>query len=108
MIVFRSHWTGDNPFNTLQIADIGDVRANLYNVKAACDEITEQYREIFDNDCIPVTLGGDHLIAYPIIRAAAAKHGKIALIHVDAHSDTAPNMMGERLAHGTPFRFQYL
>lgn len=104
MVRPRSNWTGDNPFDHLQVADIGDVRANLYNVQTACDEITEQYREIFDNDCIPVTLGGDHLIAHPIIRAAAAKHGKVALIHVDAHSDTGEHMMGERLAHGTPFR----
>jgi len=104
MVRPRSHWTGENPFDMLQVADIGDVRANLYNVQTACKEITEQYKEIFANDCVPVTLGGDHLIAYPIIRAAAEKHGKIALIHVDAHSDTGEHMMGERLAHGTPFR----
>lgn len=53
---------------------------------------------------MPVSLGGDHLITYPILRAAAAHHGPLACIHVDAHSDTAPSMMGERLAHGTPFR----
>merc|ERR1719419_2052203 len=103
MVRPRSNWTGENPFDRLQVADIGDVRANLYNVQTACDEITEQYKDIFNNGCIPVTLGGDHLIAYPIIRAAAEKHGKVALIHVDAHSDTGEHMMGERLAHGTPF-----
>ena len=104
MVRPRSHATGENPFSRLQVADIGDVVASLYNVKAACDSITEQYTEIFSSGCVPVTLGGDHLITYPILRAAAKTHGPLAVIHVDAHSDTAPAMMGERLAHGTPFR----
>jgi len=104
MVRPRSHWTGENPFTRLQVADIGDVRANLYNLTAMADEVTKQYEQIFSNDCIPVSLGGDHLISYPILRAAAARHGPVGLIHVDAHSDTADSMMGERLAHGTPFR----
>ena len=104
MVRPRSNWTGENPFTRLQVADIGDVVASLYNVTAACDSITEQYSQIFSSGCVPVTLGGDHLITYPILRAAAKVHGPLACIHVDAHSDTAPNMMGERLAHGTPFR----
>ena len=106
MVRPRSHWTGENPFTRIQVADVGDVVANLYNVGVACDQITDQYRGIFAGGCVPVTLGGDHLITYPILRAAAEHHGPLALIHVDAHSDTAPNMMGERLAHGTPFRLE--
>jgi len=105
MVRPRSHWTGENPFTRLQVADMGDCVANLYNVPTACENITEQYKQIYSaGRCIPVTLGGDHLISYPILRAAAATHGQLALIHVDAHSDTAEQMMGERLAHGTPFR----
>lgn len=100
----RNHGTGEEPFKRLQVADIGDVRANLYNTPVACDEITEQYKEIIKDGCRPLTLGGDHLIAYPILRAIHHKYGKVGLIHVDAHSDTGVSMMGERLAHGTPFR----
>jgi arginase family enzyme len=44
---------------------------------------------LLSKDCIPLTMGGDHLISYPILRAVASKHGPVALIHVDAHSDTA-------------------
>ena len=44
MVRPRSNWTGENPFTRLQVADIGDVVANLYNVKVACDSITDQYR----------------------------------------------------------------
>ena len=104
MVRPRSHGTGDNPFEKIQIADIGDVVANLYSVEVACDSITQQFQQIFSSGCVPVTLGGDHLITYPILRAAAERYGPLAVIHVDAHSDTAPSMMGQRLAHGTPFR----
>jgi len=104
MVRPRNHATGEQPFSRLQIGDIGDVRANLYNTPKACAEITEQYNDILNENCIPVTMGGDHLITYPILRAISLKHGPVSVIHVDAHSDTAPSMMGERLAHGTPFR----
>jgi len=49
-------------------------------------------------------MGGDHLITYPILRAVASKYGPVALIHVDAHSDTAEHQSGFPLTHGTPFR----
>ncbi|HEY2021953.1 agmatinase, partial [Paraburkholderia sp.] len=62
------------------------------------------YDEILQHDCKPVTLGGDHTIALPILRAIHRKHGKVGLIHVDAHADVNDTMMGEKIAHGTPFR----
>ena len=46
MVRPRSNWTGENPFTRLRVADIGDVVANLYNVKTACDSITDQYRSV--------------------------------------------------------------
>jgi len=104
MIRPRNQGTGEMPLSRLQVADIGDVRANLYNVAAAADEITAQYKQIVANGCVPLTMGGDHFIAYPILRAIHSKYGKVGLIHVDAHPDTRDGMMGERIAHGTPFR----
>ncbi len=68
------------------------------------DIITEAYDRILAEDCIPLTLGGDHTIAYPILRAIAKKHGPVGLIHVDAHADINEHMFGEPIAHGTPFR----
>jgi agmatinase len=52
----------------------------------------------------PLTLGGDHTLTLPILRAMAKKHGPVALIHVDAHADINDEMFGEKIAHGTPFR----
>jgi guanidinobutyrase len=96
--------TGAAPFDTLQVADLGDVAINTYSLEKSLPIITEFYEEVLANDCTPLTLGGDHTIALPILRAVAAKFGPVAMVHVDAHADVNDDMFGERIAHGTPFR----
>jgi guanidinobutyrase len=96
--------TGAAPFEKMQVADIGDVAINTFNLKATADIITSAYEKILDHDVVPLTLGGDHTLTYPILRAIAKKHGPVALIQVDAHADTSDAMFGEKIAHGTPFR----
>lgn len=96
--------TGAAPFDALQVADIGDVAINTYNLQKSIDIIEQHYRAVLATGCIPLTLGGDHTIVLPILRAVAAKHGPVALVHVDAHADVNDEMFGERIAHGTPFR----
>jgi agmatinase len=51
-----------------------------------------------------VTIGGDHTIALPLLRAMAAKHGPVAVVHFDAHLDTWDTYFGAAYTHGTPFR----
>ncbi|WVT76833.1 agmatinase (plasmid) [Sinorhizobium chiapasense] len=96
--------TGAAPFESLQVADIGDIAINTFNLPANMEIITRGIGEILKHDCIPLTLGGDHTISYPILKAIAEKHGPVALIHVDAHADINDTMFGEKIAHGTPFR----
>lgn len=96
--------TGAAPFDTLQVADLGDVAINTFSLVKSLPLITDFYDEVLGTDCIPLTLGGDHTITLPILRAIAAKHGPVALVHVDAHADVNDEMFGEPLAHGTPFR----
>ncbi|HEY5580138.1 MAG TPA: agmatinase [Rhodoferax sp.] len=96
--------TGAAPFDTLQVADLGDVPINTYSLEKSLPIITSFYEQVLNADCIPLTLGGDHTIALPILRAVVAKHGPVALVHVDAHADVNDDMFGERIAHGTPFR----
>ena len=96
--------TGAAPFDTLQVADLGDVPINTYSIAKSLDIITGFYDEVLAAGCKPLTLGGDHTIALPILRAIAKKHGPVALVHVDAHADTNDEMFGEPVAHGTPFR----
>lgn len=92
------------PYKSLMVADIGDVNVNLYDLKDSCRRIREAYQKIMSENCIPMTLGGDHTITYPILQAVAAKHGPVGLVHIDAHSDTGNVGLGEKITHGTPFR----
>ncbi len=96
--------TGAQPFARMQVADIGDVAINSFNLMKTADIITAHYNDVLTHDVVPLTLGGDHTLTYPVLRAIAAKHGPVALIHVDAHADTSDDMFGEPIAHGTPFR----
>ena len=96
--------TGAAPFASMQVADIGDVAINTFDLKKTVDIITDAYHGILRHDAVPLTLGGDHTLTYPVLRAIARKHGPVALIHVDAHADTNDEMFGEKIAHGTPFR----
>ena len=96
--------TGAAPFDTLQVADLGDVPINTYSLTKSLTIIGDFYEQVLRANCTPLTLGGDHTIALPILRALAAKHGPVALVHVDAHADVNDEMFGEPVAHGTPFR----
>lgn len=96
--------TGAAPFEHLQVADIGDVAINTFDLKKSVEIITDHYRRILGHGAIPLTLGGDHTLSWPILRAMAERHGPVALIHVDAHADTNEHMFGEAEAHGCPFR----
>ena len=96
--------TGAAPFDSLQVADIGDVAINTFDLKKSVGLIEEAFDGILAKDCIPLTLGGDHTLTLPILRAMAKKHGALALVHVDAHADINDEMFGEKIAHGTPFR----
>jgi guanidinobutyrase len=92
------------PFDSLRVADVGDVAINPYNLLDSIARIESAMIEILEHGAKPITLGGDHTITLPILRAIHAKHGKVGLIHVDAHADVNDTMMGEKIAHGTPFR----
>lgn len=96
--------TGAAPFDSLQVADLGDVPINTYSLDKSLAIISAFYDDVLAHGCRPLTLGGDHTIALPILRSVARRHGPVALVHVDAHADINDEMFGERFAHGTPFR----
>jgi len=92
------------PFNSLQVADIGDVAINAFNIFDTIRIIEEAYDDILSHGCRPLTIGGDHTIPLPILRAINKVHGPVGLIHVDAHADVSEHMFGEPIANGAPFR----
>lgn len=96
--------TGAAPFDHLQCADIGDVPINTFDLKKSVGIIEAHYDQILAASALPLTMGGDHTLTWPILRAIRKKHGPVALIHVDAHADINDTMFGEKVAHGCPFR----
>src|SRR5215470_1197815 len=93
-----------HPFGAQQVADAGDIPANPFDIPEAIESVERAARTILDNADHLVTIGGDHTIALPLLRATAAKHGPVALVHFDAHLDTWDTYFGAPYTHGTPFR----
>ena len=96
--------TGAQPFNDLRIRDLGDCWIEEpYSLAGALAEIEAFFRRVVAAGVTPVTVGGDHSIAWPILRAVAADR-PVGMVHIDAHGDTGDDYMGSRIHHGTPFR----
>lgn len=92
------------PFATQQVVDAGDVVANPFDIGAALEQIQSRTAQLRESGQRTISIGGDHTIALPIIRAIAEHHGPLALLHFDAHLDTWDTYFGEPYTHGTPFR----
>lgn len=92
------------PFDRLRIDDVGDVATNAFNLADSVARIEEYYDDLTAHDVRPLSIGGDHTIVLPILRALARRHGPLGVVHVDAHTDINDAMFGERITHGTPFR----
>ena len=92
------------PFDSLRVADIGDVAINTFNLVKSVEIIERYYDRVLEAGTKPLSMGGDHTIVLPILRSLRRKHGPVGLVHVDAHSDINDEMFGEKIAHGTPFR----
>ena len=93
-----------SPFAAQQVVDAGDIVANPFDITQAVEQIEAGARLLSRDGTKLVVIGGDHTIALPLIRVAAAKHGPVAVLHFDAHLDTWGTYFGEPITHGTPFR----
>ncbi|MFC0540965.1 agmatinase [Kutzneria chonburiensis] len=93
-----------SPFERAQVVDAGDIAANPMDIPQAIGTIEREAGELLDSGARLVTVGGDHTIALPLLRAMARRHGPVALLHFDAHLDTWDSYFGASYTHGTPFR----
>ena len=96
-------WMFD-PFDTLAVADYGDCFFDWGAKEAFPDTLEKHASAILASGAEMVTLGGDHYITYPLLKAHAKKHGPLSLIHFDAHRDVEPDD-GGRIDHGTMFSY---
>jgi agmatinase len=92
------------PWSVHQVADAGDVACNPFDIGAAVEQIHSAARATLEHADRLVTIGGDHTIALPLLRALHERHGPMAVIHFDAHLDTWDTYFGAPFTHGTPFR----
>lgn len=94
------------PLKKLNMVDYGDVSVIPTSIEHTMTAITKTAADIIKNGTNLVTLGGDHSIALPLLRAHAAKYGPLSVVHVDAHIDTwESEFEGSPYSHGTPFRY---
>ena len=92
------------PFTTARVRDMGDCWIERpFELQGALGEIEAFYRILTSAGVVPLSVGGDHSISLPILRAVAAK-GPVGMVHIDAHCDTGDDYMGSRFHHGAPFR----
>lgn len=93
---------GVDAFADLRVVDFGDAPVLPGNPVASHAAIERTVAQVLAAGAMPVILGGDHSIAEPNLRAVAAAHGPVGLVHFDAHTDTAEVLFGSELSHGTP------
>jgi agmatinase/guanidinopropionase len=94
-----------SPLKKLKVVDYGDVSVIPTSIEHTMTAITATAAEVIDGGTTLITLGGDHSIALPLLRAHVKKHGPVSLVHIDAHIDTWESEFGSvPFSHGTPFR----
>jgi agmatinase len=95
---------GVAPFAGQQVADAGDIACNPFDIGAAIAQVEAAARQLTAGGQRLLTIGGDHTVALPLLRAMHERHGPVAVLHFDAHLDTWDTYFGEPYTHGTPFR----
>jgi guanidinopropionase len=92
------------PYELCRVADIGDAWAERpFNLEEAHKEIEAFYSRAHAARVVPLSVGGDHSVTLPILRAIAAER-PVGLVQIDAHCDTGDDYLGSRFHHGAPFR----
>ena len=100
----RSHHVSRiTPDEHLRVGDMGDVPINPFSIEESLRLITEFYGRVVDAGVAPLSVGGDHLISFPILRAVG-RDRPVGMVHFDAHCDTSDGFMGSDYHHGAPFR----
>jgi agmatinase len=92
------------PTYELKVADIGDVPfRSRYRLELSHEDIEKRLTQIVDAGVIPLSVGGDHSITHPILKAVGGQR-PVGMIHIDAHCDTGGAFDQTKFHHGGPFR----
>jgi agmatinase len=92
------------PSAECSVADIGDVpMRSRFSLESSIEDIAAFYERVRKAGVVPLSVGGDHSITYPILKGLAAGR-RVGLVHFDAHCDTSGEYEGAKFHHGGPFR----
>jgi agmatinase len=94
----------DRDLEEVKYFDVGDIPLPFGNPQKSIDYIEGFVRQLLQDGKIPVGMGGEHLVSWPVMKAVAEKHPDLAIIHMDAHTDLRVSYEGEALSHSTPIR----
>jgi agmatinase len=93
-----------HPFERLRVADCGDVDAVPVSIEATFAAIERTLAPVVEARAVPLCVGGDHTVTLAVLRALAKRHGRLGLVHFDAHPDTWDRYFGLPYYHGSTFR----
>jgi len=98
-----NHVTRTNPYELCRVADVGDVPfSQVFDIEATHAEIAAFITMMREAGVMPLAVGGDHSVSLPVLRALANE--PLAMVHIDAHTDTWDSFQGSKFNHGAPFR----
>jgi agmatinase len=93
-----------SPFEKLRVADHGDVDVVPISIEGTFAAIEREIEALVRAGVVPLAVGGDHSVTLPILRSLSRRHGRLGLVHFDAHPDTWDEYFGSKYFHGTTFR----
>jgi agmatinase len=94
----------DRELEEVKFFDAGDIPLPFGNAQKSLDEIEKFVKKVLADGKIPVGMGGEHLVSWPVMKAVYEKYNDLAIIHFDAHTDLRSDYEGEPLSHATPIR----
>lgn len=97
-------WTelGVDLESEIRMTDLGDLDVTGHFLKVF-SRIEEKINDILSKDIVPIVLGGDHSISYPIVKAFWRKYGCLDILDFDAHTDLYEELYGDQYSHACPF-----
>lgn len=93
-----------SPFEKLRVVDYGDVDVVPISIEGTFAAIERETDALVGAGVVPLSAGGDHSVTLPLLRSLARRHGRLGLVHFDAHPDTWDEYFGSKYFHGTTFR----
>jgi agmatinase len=95
---------GIDVLDAVSVADYGDLPVAPGSTEGTYERVETGLAPLVEDEVFPLVLGGDHSVTLPVLRALAKRHGTMALVHLDSHTDTWDEYFDQRYFHGTTFK----